>query len=88
MDVPIVNRTKRKAASLGPAERKRLIGLLKRQNAPQSLIDNYKPCDNVPLRQYYHPQSGLPMVGQEWNVDDDKYIDETWREELGNKVSC
>ena len=85
-NVPYLQRLHRKTASLDVATRNRKLMALQANDAPATAISAYLPTDTVPLRQYYHASTNLPMTHSDWMKDSDEETDETWLHEMQSEL--
>ena len=75
--IPFLLRSHTNAAAMDPIIRRRRLLALEANDAPISVISSYLPTDEVPIRQYFHSRTNLPM--EEWNdVDSDDESDDEW----------
>ena len=86
MTIPFIQRRHDKAATLDAGSRNKRLLALQASNAPASIISAYLPSDTVPMRQYFHSRTNLPMSHGEWMVDSDDEIDETWLHEMSSEL--
>ena len=86
MTIPFIQRRHDKAATLDAGSRNNRLLALQASNAPASIISAYLPSDTVPMRQYFHSRTNLPMSHGEWMVDSDDEIDETWLHEMSSEL--
>ena len=86
MTIPFLQRRHDKAATLDAGSRNKRLLALQASDAPASIISAYLPSDTVPMRQYFHSQTNLPMSHGEWMVDSDDEIDETWLHEMSSEL--
>lgn len=84
--IPFLQRRHDTVASLDSATRNKRILALQAGDAPASIISAYLPSDKVPIRQYFHSRINLPMAQDEWMVDSDDEIDETWLHEMSSEL--
>lgn len=84
--IPFLQRRHDTVASLDSATRNKRILALQASDAPASIISAYLPSDKVPIRQYFRSRTNLPMAQDEWMVDSDDEIDETWLHEMGSEL--
>ena len=78
MSVPFLQRLHSNTATLDANKHKQKLTSLQSKRAPKSVISAYLPTDTMPLRQYYHPHTNLPMTNEEWKQTSDKDTDESW----------
>ncbi|KAL3771697.1 hypothetical protein ACHAWO_008339 [Cyclotella atomus] len=75
--INFLQRLHKNAAAMDPVVRRRRLLALETNDAPASVISSYLPTDQVPVRQYYHSRTNLPL--EDWNsVDSDDEPDEEW----------
>jgi len=86
MTIPFLQRRHNLAATLDAGTRNKRLLALQASDAPASIISAYLPSDNVPMRQYFHSRTNLPMSHGEWMVDSDDEIDETWLHEMSSEL--
>ena len=86
MNVPYLQRLHSKTASLDAATRNKKLMTLQANDAPARAISAYLPTDTVPLRQYYHASTNLPMTHSDWMKDSDEETDETWLHEMQSEL--
>jgi hypothetical protein len=86
MTIPSLQRRHDKTATLDAGSRNKRLLALQASGAPASIISAYLPSDTVPMRQYFHSQTNLPMAHGEWMVDSDDEIDETWLHEMSSEL--
>ena len=55
-------------------------------DTPATAISAYLPTDIVPLRQYYHASTNLPMTHSDCMKDSDEETDETWLHEMQSEL--
>jgi hypothetical protein len=84
--IPFLQRRHDSVASLDSATRNKRVLALQASDAPASIISAYLPSDKVPIRQYFHSRTNLPMAQDEWMVDSDDEIDETWLHEMSSEL--
>jgi hypothetical protein len=73
-------------ALLDAATRHKKLLSLQAQDAPASTISAYLPDDAVPLRQYFHSRTSLPMAPGEWLEDSDDETDNSWRHAMSAEL--
>jgi len=74
------------AAYLDPTDRRKKSETLREQGADENAIKRLFPDDEVPIRQYYHSKTNLPMYEGEWDEDSDDDPDDGWREKMGEQL--
>eukprot|EP00804_Cyclotella_cryptica_P013823 CCRYP_020887-RA/>CCRYP_020887-RA protein AED:0.10 eAED:0.10 QI:0/-1/0/1/-1/1/1/0/632 len=75
--IPFLRRSHPHTAAMDPLVRRRRLLALEANDAPVSVISSYLPTDEVPLRQYFHSKTNLPM--ENWDdVDSDDESDDEW----------
>jgi hypothetical protein len=75
--ISFLKRLHKNVAAMEPAIRRKRLVALETNDAPASVISSYLPTDEVPVRQYYHSRTNLPL--EDWNhVDSDDEPDEEW----------
>jgi len=84
--IPFLQRHPHKTASLDGATRSKKLLALQANDAPASAISAYLPSDTVPLRQYFHARTNLPMAHGEWMEDSDGETDDTWLHEMSSEL--
>jgi hypothetical protein len=84
--IPFLQRRPDIAITLDAGTRNKRLLALQAKNAPASIISAYLPSDAVPIRQYFHSRTNLPMSHGEWMVDSDDEIDETWMNEMSSEL--
>jgi hypothetical protein len=84
--IPFLQRRHDTVASLDSATRNKRVLALQASDAPASIISAYLPSEKVPIRQYFHSRTNLPMAQDEWMVDSDDEIDETWLHEMSSEL--
>jgi hypothetical protein len=86
MTIPFLQRRPDIAKTLDAGTRNKRLLALQAGNAPASIISAYLPSDAVPIRQYFHSRTNLPMSHGEWMVDSDDEIDETWLSDMSSEL--
>ena len=86
MSVPFLQRLHCNTATLDANIHKQKLASLQSKRAPKSVISAYLPTDTIPLRQYYHPHTNLPMTNEEWKQTSDKDTDESWVYEMMDEM--
>lgn len=84
--ITFLKRSRDKVASLDSGARSKRLLALQSNDAPASVISAYLPTDTVPIRQYYHSHTNLPMTTDEWMEDSDEDIDEKWVQEMSSEL--
>jgi len=84
--VPFLQRLHSNTATLDANTHKQKLTSLQSKRAPKSVISAYLPTDTIPLRQYYHPHTNLPMTNEEWKQTSDKDTDESWVYEMMDEM--
>jgi len=84
--VPFLQRLHSNTATLDANIHKQKLTSLQSKRAPKSVISAYLPTDTIPLRQYYHPHTNLPMTNEEWKSASDKDTDESWVYEMMDEM--
>ncbi len=84
--VPYLQRHPEKVASLDGATRSKRLLALQSSDAPASVTSAYLPSDTIPIRQYYHSHTNLPMINDDWMGDSDDDIDEDWVQEMSSEL--
>ena len=84
--IPFLQRRHDTIASLDSATRNKRVLALQASHAPASIISAYLPTDKLPIRQYFHSRTNLPMAQDDWMVDSDDEIDETWLHEMSSEL--
>ena len=84
--VPFLQRLHSNTATLDANIHKQKLTSLQSKRAPKSVISAYLPTDTIPLRQYYHPHTNLPMTNDEWKQTSDKDTDESWVYEMMDEM--
>ena len=83
--IPFLVRSHQRAAAVDAAVRRRRLLALQSNNAPASAISSYLPTDRVPIRQYFHSRTNLPL--EDWNSDDsDDEPDEEWLHKMSSDL--
>ena len=76
--VPFLKRPFTAAAAMDIQERKRKAQFLRDQGVGEDTIRRIVPNDQIPVRQYYHSKTNLPMRQGEWAEDSDDESDDSW----------
>lgn len=84
--VPFLQRHPEKVAALDGATRSKRLLALQSSDAPATLISAYLPSDTIPIRQYYHSHTNLPMINDDWMGDSDDDVDEDWVQEMSSEL--
>ena len=84
--IPFLGRRHDKVASLDSVTRSKRLLALQSSDAPASVISAYLPSDTVPIRQYFHSHTNLPMTNDDWMEDSDDDIDENWVQEMSSEL--
>ncbi|KAL7534318.1 hypothetical protein ACHAWF_004793 [Thalassiosira exigua] len=84
--IPFIERKHHKAESLDAATRNKRLLALQASDAPASAISAYLPGDAVPIRQYFHARTNLPMTRGEWSEDSDGGEDDEWLHEMSSEL--
>ncbi len=84
--IPFLGRRHDKVASLDSVTRSKRLLALQSSDAPTSVISAYLPSDTVPIRQYYHSHTSLPMTNDDWMGDSDDDIDDNWVQEMSSEL--
>ncbi|KAL7477650.1 hypothetical protein ACHAW6_003449, partial [Cyclotella cf. meneghiniana] len=72
-------------AAMDPIVRRRHLLALEANDAPVSVIASYLPTDEVPICQYFHSRTNLPM--EDWNdVDSDDESDDDWLHKMSSDL--
>ena len=66
------------AAALDVQDRKRKAQFLRDQGVGEDTVRRIVPNDQIPVRQYYHSKTNLPMRQGEWAEDSDDESDDSW----------
>lgn len=83
--IPFLRRSHKNAAAMDPLARRRRLLALETNDAPASIISSYLPTDEVPVRQYYHSRTNLPL--EDWNDNDsDDEPDEEWLHKMSDDL--
>ena len=83
--ISFLRRSPKNTAALDPLVRKRRVTALESNDAPESVISCYLPTDEVPIRQYFHSRTNLPL--EDWNnIDSDDEPDEEWLHKLNSDL--
>mmetsp|Transcript_22165 Transcript_22165/g.47669 ORF Transcript_22165/g.47669 Transcript_22165/m.47669 type:complete len:604 (+) Transcript_22165:298-2109(+) len=83
---PFLQRPHHKTVSLDSAARSKKLLALQASDAPAPVISAYLPSDAVPVRQYFHARTSLPMSRGEWDEDSDGGADDAWLHEMGSEL--
>jgi len=54
--------------------------------ADEDAIRRIVPNDQIPVRQYYHSKTNLPMRHDEWKEDSDDESDDSWMEKKSQRL--
>jgi len=84
--VPFVERTPYKVAGMDLAIRRKKSRFLSELSADESVLRNFLPSSDVPIRQYFHSRSNEPMLDGEWNIDSDEEDDERWLTKMSEEL--
>ena len=72
------------AAALDIQDRKRKAQFLRNQGVGEDTVRRIVPNDEIPVRQYYHSKTNLPMRQEEWAEDSDDESDDSWIDKKGS----
>lgn len=84
--ISFLERRPDKVASLDSVTRSKRLLALQSSDAPASVISAYLPNDKLPIRQYYHSHTTLPMTNDDWMGDSDDDIDEDWVQDMSSEL--
>ena len=83
--IPFLVRSHQRAAAVDAVVRRKRLLALQSNNAPASAISSYLPTDQVPIRQYFHSRTNLPL--EDWNSDDsDDEPDDEWLHKMSSDL--
>lgn len=84
--IPSIQRPYCINASLDISTRKKKIKLLEINGNDKKAIMRYLPTGDVPIRQYYHSRTNLPMGKGEWDYDSDEEPDDSWLHQISEEL--
>jgi len=76
--IPFVKRPFETASQLDLPIRKKKIRLLQMNGGNADNISRFVPGDQVPIRQYYHSRTNMPILAGEWDQDSDDDSNNEW----------
>jgi hypothetical protein len=83
--IPFLLRSHKNVAVMDALTRRRRLLALESNDAPASVISSYLPTDEVPIRQYFHSRTNLPL--EDWNsIDSDDEPDEEWLNKMSSDL--
>jgi len=92
--LPFIKKPLQETAMLDPVARKRKMRQLQTAYRTDSIgsalyedaISQYEVNGKVPIRQYYHSRTNIPMAEGEWDYDSDDVPDDAWIHQLSEKL--
>ena len=73
-----MKRSINKACQIENSIRKRKLNILKKYGADKDTISRFIRSDQIPIRQYYHSRTNLPLSQYGWEHDSDDDSDDEW----------
>jgi len=84
--IPFVERTPNKIAEMDAITRRKKTRFLSELGADESVLQNFLPSSDVPIRQYFHSRSNEPMLYGDWDIDSDEEDDERWLTKMSEEL--